>query len=89
MKDMTATVHELKELKMMRDELNAQIESLEDLIKEEMTEQGVMTLRGADWKVTWNMVNAMRLNQTMLKEQFPGAAKQCTLPSPYRKFCVK
>lgn len=88
MKDMTATVHELRELKLLREELEAQITSLEDQLKEEMTEQGVNMLRGSDWKVTWSTVNTKRLNQTMLKEQYPEIAKECTKSSSYRRLTV-
>lgn len=87
--DMTTTVHELRELKMMREELDAQITTLEDMIKAEMTNQGRVELRGSDWKATWNVVNASRLDQKLLKELYPEAAEKCTVPAPYRRFTVK
>lgn len=87
--DMTTTVHELRELKRMREELDAQITTLEDILKEEMSRQGKTSLQGTDWKVTWPVINASRLDQKLLKELYPEAATKCTVPAPYRRFTVK
>lgn len=46
-------VKELRELKRMKDELEAMIESLQDDIKADMTVRGTDTLNGLDWKITW------------------------------------
>lgn len=87
--DLDKVVHELRELKMMREELDAQITNLEDVLKEEMSRRGAMELRGADWKVTWPVINAKRLDQSLLKELYPEAAARCTVPAPYRRFGLK
>ena len=42
-------VHELRELRQMAEELEAEIETIEDSIKEQMRAQGVDTLHGPDW----------------------------------------
>lgn len=87
--DMTATVHELRELKVMREELDNRIATLEGIIKTEMTQRGTTSLMGGDWKVTWNTVNTQRLNQSLLKGRYPDIVKECTDVISYRRFLVK
>ena len=48
--DLTQKVNELRGLRRMADELNAEIESLQDAIKAEMTAQEVDELSGSDWQ---------------------------------------
>lgn len=86
---LTATAHELRELKIMREELDARITTLEDILKEEMTRTGKTSLMGGDWKASWPIVNAQRLDQKLLKELYPEAVKKCTIPAPYRRFTIK
>ena len=62
-------VHELRELRQMAEELEAEIETIEDSIKEQMRAQGVDTLHGPDWKVTWKPVTSSRLDTSALKAE--------------------
>lgn len=89
MKDMTATVHELRELKLMREELDAQIEELSDIIKAELTSRGTTSLMGSDWRVNWAEVSSKRLNQRLLKSRYPEIVEECSDIVSYRKFSVK
>ncbi len=52
MNEMDRKVKELRELKRLAEELQAEIDSVQDAIKAEMTAQAVDTLAGNDWKVT-------------------------------------
>ena len=49
-------VKELRELRRMAEELQAEIDAAQDAIKAHMDSQGVDTLIGTDWKVTWKAV---------------------------------
>lgn len=50
--EMESKIRELRELRRMADEIAAEIETLQDAIKSEMTARNTDTLTGTDWKVT-------------------------------------
>lgn len=50
--EIAAKVQELRELRRMADELSAEIDSLQDAIKQHMDAAGVDTLAGLDAKYT-------------------------------------
>ena len=51
--EMDSKVKELRELRRMADELTAEIDSIQDAIKAHMDAEGVDTINGTDWKVTY------------------------------------
>ena len=53
-----------------------------------MTAQGVDTLAGADWKVTWKPVASTRLDTAALKKALPDVAQRFTKTTTARRFCV-
>lgn len=85
---MNEKVKELRELKRLAEELQAEIEGLQDAIKAEMTAQDVDTLTGADWKVTWKPVTSTRLDTAALKKALPDVAQRFTKTTTARRFCV-
>ena len=58
--EMESKIKELRELRRMADEIAAEIETLQDTIKSEMTARNTDTLTGTDWKVTWKAVTSKR-----------------------------
>lgn len=70
--EMIANIQELQELKRMRDELDAAIESAQDKIKTAMgaTETAVF----GPYKVTYQTVVSTRLDTTGIKKAFPAEA---------------
>lgn len=85
---MDSKVKELRELKRLAEELQAEIETAQDAIKAEMTSQAVDTLSGADWKVTWKEVTSSRVDTTALKKALPDVAQAFTKTTTTRRFCV-
>lgn len=81
-------VHELRELRQMAEELEAEIETIEDSIKEQMRAQGVDTLHGPDWKVTWKPVTSSRLDTSALKAELPEIAARYVRQTTNRRFCL-
>ncbi len=71
---MNAKVQELRELRRMADELQAEITSIEDELKGHMDAAGTDILLGMDWKITWKAVTASRLDSTALKKELPEIA---------------
>jgi len=72
----------------MADELQAEIDSLQDTIKAEMTAREVDTLTGVDWKITWKTVKSSRLDSKALKAAFPDVYGQFCKTSTARRFVL-
>ena len=81
-------VKELRELRRMAEELQAEIDAAQDAIKAHMDSQGVDTLAGTDWKVTWKPVTSSRLDTAALRAALPEVAERFTRNSTTRRFCV-
>jgi len=86
--EMDSKVKELRELRRMADEIQAEIESLQDAIKAEMTARDVDALSGTDWQVTWKNVTSSRLDTAALKKAMPDVAAAFTRQTATRRFCV-
>lgn len=85
---MNAKVKELRELRRMADGLAGEIESLQDEIKQHMTEQNTDTLTGLDWKISWKVVTSNRLDSKALKAALPDVAAQFTKETSSRRFVL-
>ncbi len=81
-------IKELKSLKIMADELEAEITTLEDTIKAEMTEQGVNEMVVDVFKVRWTPVTSNRIDTTALKKELPDIAARFTKVTESRRFTV-
>ena len=86
--EMDSKIKELRELRRMADELTAEIESITDSIKAHMDAEGVDTISGTDWKVTYKSVTASRLDTSALKKALPNLVQQFTKTTTARRFCV-
>lgn len=86
--DINNTVKEIRELKRMREELDAEIAAAEDLIKAEMNRTSNYTILGDDYKVTWNEVTSTRVDTTALKKAMPEVIEKFTKTTTSRRFCI-
>ena len=86
--EMDSKIKELRELRRMADELAAEIESITDSIKASMDIQGVDTVNGTDWKVTYKAVTSSRLDTAALKKALPDLTAQFTKTTTARRFCI-
>ena len=86
--EMDSKITELRELHRMADELAAEMESITDSIKRHMDAEGVDTLNGTDWKVTYKAVTSSRLDTTALKKALPDLTAQFTKTTTARRFCI-
>ena len=84
--NLESTIHELLELKRMREELEVEIMALEDTIKAAMGEEELLTA-GA-YKVTWTTFTSNRLDTTALKKALPDVAARFTKTTTSRRFSV-
>lgn len=87
-KNLDSQIHELRELRRMADELAAEIDTIQDTIKAEMTAAGVDVLTGSDWKAVWKPITTSRIDTAALKKALPDLAAQFTKVSTVRRFSV-
>jgi len=81
-----STIHELLELKRMREELETEITALEDRIKEVMGDEELLTA-GA-YKVSWKTFTSSRVDTTALKKALPEVAAAYTKTTTGRRFSI-
>lgn len=86
--DINETVKTIRELKRMREELDAEISANEDLIKAEMNRTNEYTIIGDDYKVTWNEVTSTRVDTTALKKALPDVIEKFTKTTTSRRFWI-
>lgn len=87
--EIAATVHELRELLRMEEELNAQIETLKDQLKAHMAGEGTDTLSGTDYKVTWKEVESTRFDTTAFKKAHSDLHATFSVKTVSKRFLVK
>ena len=87
--ELNAFARALKEPRLMAEQLDAEINTLEDAIKAHMTETGVDTLITTDTKITWKTVTSSRIDTTALKKQLPDVAAVFTKETTSRRFTVQ
>ena len=80
-------VKELMELKRMREELDAEIQHIEDEIKQVMGEEE--TLVAGAFKVDWKTVITSRIDTAALKKALPDIAECFMKQTTTRRFCVR
>ena len=69
--ELTSKVRELKELKAMADELAAEITSIEDIIKAEMTARNTEEMQIDIFKIRWSKCTSNRFDSTSFKKAMP------------------
>lgn len=86
--ELTAKVKELKELKMMADELAAEITSIEDEIKAEMTERATDEMTVDIFKIRWAKVTSNRFDSKAFKAAHADLYSQYTKTTESRRFSI-
>ena len=86
--EMDGKIKELRELRRMADELAAEIETIQDSIKQEMTAREVDTITGSDYKITWKSITSTRLDTAALKKALPDVAERFTKTATSRRFLI-
>ena len=85
--NMEATIHELMELKRLKEELEAEITAAEDAIKAVIGDEELLTA-GA-YKVSWSNVTSSRIDTSALKKALPDVAAAYTKTTTVRRFSVR
>lgn len=87
-KDLTGKVKELKELKMMVEELEAEISTIEDEIKAEMTARETNELMLDMFKISWKEVVSNRFDSKAFKATHAELYSQYTKQTTTKRFSV-
>lgn len=86
--ELDGKIRELRELRRMSEELAAEIETIQDSIKAEMTARNVDELTGTDWKATWKEVTSSRFDSKAFKATHAELYNQYTKETSTRRFTV-
>ena len=81
-------VNEMRELRRMAEELDAEIAAIQDSIKAHMEATGTDELTGADYKITWKPITSTRLDTAELKKALPEIAERFTKTTTTRRFVL-
>ena len=84
--ELNTLARDLKELRLMAEQLDAEIKTIEDAIKAHMTEHAVDTLITTDVKITWRTVTSSRIDTAALKKH---VAAVFTKETTTRRFTVQ
>ena len=87
-KDLASKVRELKELKQMAEELEAEITTIEDEIKAEMTAQNVEEMNVDVFKIRWTTVNSNRFDTKGFKTKYEDLYNQFLRTSASKRFSI-
>lgn len=86
--ELTSKVKELKELKLMAEELAAEITAIEDTIKAEMTARETEEIITGEYKVRWTKVTSNRFDSTAFKKTHADLYSQYTKTTESRRFSI-
>ena len=78
---------ELKELKLMQEELATEISAIEDALKAAMGEQEELVC--GEYKLTYQTVTSSRFDSTRFKKDHAELAAAYTKATSYRRFSVR
>ena len=86
--ELNASIKDLRELKRMKAEIESEIDAVQDMIKNHMTENNVDVLIGTDYKVSWKDVATNRFDVKAFKAEYPIIAEKFNVQSIIQKFIL-
>ncbi len=86
--ELTSKVRELKELKAMAEEIAAEITTIEDAIKAEMTARETEEMMIDVYKIRWTRVKSNRFDSTAFRKAMPELAEKFTRTTEMRRFSI-
>lgn len=81
-------VDELRELRRMADDLNAEISAIEDELKNHMAALNTDTIHGDNFKLTWKEVTTSRIDSKALNAEAPELWQRYSKQTTTRRFVV-
>lgn len=84
--EVEAKVRELRQLQVLADEVETEIEAIKDALKAHMGDSE--ELRVGEYMVTWKAVKSSRVDTVALRKALPEVVEQFTRAVTTRRFCV-
>lgn len=89
LQELEATIESLKELKRMREELDAEISEIESTLKKFMTDEGTDEMFvGATHKITYKDVFQTRIDSSLLRQKAPKTYEKYVKVTSYKRLLV-
>lgn len=86
--ELTSKIRDLKELKAMAEEIAAEISTIEDAIKAEMTARETDEMMIDVYKIRWTKVKSNRFDSTAFRKAMPELAEKFTKTTETRRFSI-
>lgn len=87
--DLHSVIKELKEFKLLKEEAEARISELENIIKSEMKEQDTNKMVIGEYKCSLAVVTSNRIDSKALQENRPDIYSIFVKPSTYERLTIK
>lgn len=84
--ELNNNVKELQELRRLREELDAEIEGIEDVLKQHMKDTGKYEIDALTGKVTWLESTSNRFDSAAMKKELPDLYSRYSKPVTTRYF---
>lgn len=81
-------VRDLQEYRRMKEQLDAEITAIEDILKAHMRDTGVYEIEALSGHITWFENTSNRLDSTALKKELPDLYSRYSKPITTRYFRV-
>ena len=86
--ELDTMIDQIRSLKRLIEDAEAEITSIEDTIKAKMTELDTDELRGDASKATWKFTSTTRIDSKALKKELPDIAAKYSKTTSYRRFLI-
>lgn len=87
--DLHSVIKELKEFKLLKEEAEARITELENIIKSEMKSQELDKMNVGEYKCSLKMVTSNRIDSKALQENRPDIYSIFVKPSTYERLTIR
>lgn len=84
--NLDSLMREIAEYTRMAEEIAATLDSLKDILKKHMEENGLDSIAGSEHKASYKAVTSSRIDTTALKRDMPEIAARYTKTTETRRF---
>lgn len=84
--NLDSLMREIAEYTRMAEEVTAMLDSLKDILKKHMEENGLDSIAGSEHKASYKAVTSSRIDTTALKRDMPEIAAKYTKTTNTRRF---
>lgn len=84
--NLDSLMREIAEYTRMAEEVAATLDSLKDILKKHMEENGLDSIAGSEHKASYKAVTSSRIDTTALKRDMPEIAAKYTKTTNIRRF---